>query len=261
VSYPPDFEQPPASPSPPPPGYIRIPLSQPIVTYILLSINAIIWLIVFLGDSPSSLLQYGANTGVGVLRGETWRLFTSMFLHSRLDHFFFNAFALFVLGIEMEQIYNPPRFAIIYILSGLFGSFLGFAGRGPDGASIGASGAIFGVIGMNLAYFLLHRESFGVFGRQRVTSTLVIIGINLILGFTIPGIDNLAHIGGLIAGLALGYAMAPRYQIVNQYTFNPHLVDMSTLAKRWWAPALGVLLLIAGVQLATSFWLNRLGGF
>ena len=264
MSYPPNFEQPPQSPPSPPPGFIRIPLTQPLITYILLGIIVVVWILMELAGGSTQtqvLIRFGANSGRHILlQGETWRLFTSMFLHIGLAHLAFNAYALFIFGLEMERIYGPTRFAAIYILSGLFGSLASFASRGPLVVSAGASGAIFGIIGMSLAYFLLHRESFGNFGRQRVTSTLVIIGINLIFGFTVPGIDNLAHIGGLIAGFALGYAMAPRYQMVSEYAINPHLVDTNTLAKRWWIPALSAVLFVAGVQLAMSFWLDRLGG-
>ena len=155
----------------------------------------------------------------------------------------------------MERIYGPDRFITIYILSGLFGSLASFGLRGPAVFSAGASGAIFGVIGMNLAYFMLHRETFGQFGRQRMMNTLVIIGINLIFGFTVPGIDNYAHIGGLVAGFAMGYGLAPRYQVTDEYTFEPRVIDTVSLLKRWWVPTLGVILLAAGVYLSMSYWL------
>jgi len=154
----------------------------------------------------------------------------------------------------MERLYGPDRFIVIYILAGLCGNLVSFAIRGPNVLSAGASGAIFGIIGMNLAYFLLHREAFGRFGRQQLMNTLLIIGLNLVFGFTAPGIDNLAHLGGLIAGFALGYGLAPRYQVIDQYTLTPRVVDTVSLLNRWWAPALGVVILGAGVPLALSLW-------
>lgn len=261
MTYPSDLPN--ASPPPTPPR-LPIPLSNPVVTYVLLVINVIIWLLIelFAGSTENTeiLTRFGANSGQHILLfGETWRLFTSMFLHSRLDHLALNAIALFIFGLEMERIYGPARFGVIYILAGLFGSLASFASKGPFVVSVGASGAIFGVIGMNLAYFLLHRDSFGQFGRQRLTSTLVIIGINLFLGFTVPRIDNMAHIGGLIAGVALGYGLAPRYQVADQFTFSPHIVDKISLLNRWWVPTLAVIALVGGVFLAISFWLSRLG--
>jgi rhomboid protease GluP len=177
-----------------------------------------------------------------------------MFLHIGLAHLFFNSYALFIFGLEMERLYGPDRYLVVYILSGLFGSLASFASRGPEVFSAGASGAIFGIIGMNLAYFLLHRETFGQFGRQRVMNTLLIIGINLVFGFTVPGIDNLAHIGGLVAGFALGYGLAPRYQLIDEYTLNPRVIDTVSLLKRWWVVALGIIILAGGVTSAISFW-------
>ena len=172
------------------------------------------------GGSTSSnvLITFGANQGQRIIEGEIWRLFTSMFLHVGFAHLAFNAYALFIFGFEMERLYGPDRYVIIYILAGLFGSLFSFASRGPAVLSAGASGAIFGIIGMNLAYFLTHRQTFGEFGRSRVMSTLIIIGINLVFGFTVPRIDNMAHLGGLIAGFALGYGLAPQYKLVDEYS-------------------------------------------
>jgi len=249
-----DFDSPPPSP---PSHYLRLPLSKPFFTYILLAAIVIVWIMMSLAGGSTNtqvLIRFGANYGPLILQGEVWRLFTSMFLHIGLTHLAFNAYALYVFGMEMERLYGPDRFIVIYILSGLFGSLASFASRGPNVLSAGASGAIFGIIGMNLAYFLLHRKNFGQLGRQRVMNTLFIIGLNLFFGFTVPGIDNLAHVGGLIAGFALGYGLAPRYQVVDQYTSAPQVVDTISLLNRWWAPVLGVLILASGVPLAVSFW-------
>ncbi len=242
--------------SPPPPRRLPLPLSKPFFTYILLVVIVVIWILMQLanGSTGEVLVRFGANFGPRILQGETWRLFTSMFLHVNFVHLFFNCTALYALGLEMESLYGPDRYIVIYILSGLFGSLVSFAGRGPAVLSAGASGAIFGIIGMNLAYFLLHRENFGQFGRQRLMSTLLTIAFNLLFGFTIPGIDNLAHLGGLVAGFVLGYPLAPRYQVVDQYTLAPRVVDTVSLLNRWWAPALGVIILGAGVPMTVSFW-------
>lgn len=265
MTYPSSYDRPPESVPPLPGRTMAIPLSKPFITYILLAMIIIVWLLMeAFGGSTSTevLITFGANSGRHILlRGEYWRLFTSMFLHIGFAHLAFNSYALFIFGLEMERIYGPARYAIIYILAGLFGSLVSFASKGPLVISAGASGAIFGIIGMNLAYFYLHKEAFGQIGRQRVTSTLVIIGINIIFGLTVPGIDNMAHIGGLMAGFALGYVMAPRYQVVNEYAFTPHLRDTNSLAKRWWVPVMAVALLALGVQMATQFWLSRLDTF
>lgn len=245
---------------PPPAPQARrlpLPLSKPFVTYLLLGAIAIIFILMTLAGGSTNnlvLIKFGANYGPLILAGQTWRLFTSMFLHIGLMHLFFNGYALFIFGLEMERLYGPDRFITVYILSGLYGSLASFAIRGPDVFSAGASGAIFGVIGMNLAYFTLHREMFGQFGRQRMLNTLFIIGINLLFGFTVPGIDNFAHIGGLLVGLILGYGLAPRYQLADEYTLSPRVVDQVSLLNRWWVPALAIIILAGGVFLALSFW-------
>jgi rhomboid protease GluP len=231
------------------------------VTYILLGSIVAVWLLVEFADGSggvSALIRYGANFGPAILQGESWRLFTSIFLHRDLIHLALNAYALFIFGLEMEPIYGSDRYLIIYILSGLFGSLLSFAYRGPQVLSVGASGAIFGIIGMDLAFFLLHREALGRFGRARLQNTLLIIGLNLVFGFTVPGIDNMAHIGGLIAGFGLGYGLAPRYEIVDQFPFTPRLVDTVSLLNRWWVPILAIILLTGGTSLAITFWLSQL---
>ncbi len=239
---------------------LPLPLHKPFFTYILLGLIIIVFIAMTLaGGSQSTevLITFGANVGILIMRGETWRLFTSMFLHIGLMHLLFNAYALFIFGLEMERLYGPDRFITIYILSGLFGSLASFALRGPQVLSAGASGAIFGVIGMNLAFFLLHRETFGSFGQQRMMNTVIIIVINLVLGFTASGIDNNAHIGGLIAGFLLGYGLAPRYEVAHRFTYDARVVDTVSLLKRWWVPVLAVVLLSGGVTLSITYWVNQ----
>lgn len=240
---------------------LPLPLHRPFFTYILLGTIVVVFIAMTLAGGSTSnqvLITFGANVGILIMQGETWRLFTSMFVHIGLMHLLFNAYALFIFGIEMERLYGPDRYITIYILSGLFGSLASFAWRGPMTFSAGASGAIFGIIGMNLAFFLLHRETFGNFGRQRMMNTVVIIAINLVFGFTAPGIDNFAHMGGLVAGFLMGYGLSPRYQVVDQYTSNARVVDTVSLLNRWWVSALAIILLAGGVSLAIAYWSQTL---
>ncbi len=262
MSYSSNYNEP--APPPPPAGhYVAIPLNKPFITYITLGVIVLVWVAMTMAGGSEELevlIQFGANSGWHILvRGEYWRLFTSMFLHIGLLHLAFNSYALFLFGVEMERIYGPTRFTVLYILAGLFGSFASYASKGPLTLSAGASGAIFGVIGMNLAYFLLHRQAFGKFGRQRINTVVIIIIINLIFGFTVPGIDNIAHIGGLVVGFLLGYALAPHYKMADELTGQAHLIDTNSMLKRWWVPVLAVAILILGLQMAEYFWLNQLG--
>jgi rhomboid protease GluP len=202
-------------------GY-RIPLARPRWTFILLGVNIAVFLAmtVFgalnglgLGGSQDFrvLLIFGAMQNQLIAQGEYHRLLTSMFLHIGLIHLLFNSYALYVVGQDVERLYGSARFLVIYFLSGLGGSLASFV-LGAGGISAGASGAIFGLIGASIAYFYLHRATFGPRGQAQLRSLLFLAGINLVLGFTIPGINNLAHMGGLVFGALLGWILAPKYQ-------------------------------------------------
>lgn len=252
-----------STPLPPPSNrYLPIPIHPSFLTYILLVAIVIVWLITEMAGGSTDgrvLVRFGANYGPLILQGEIWRFFTSMFLHVGLRHLGSNVLGLFILGVQMERLYGPDRYLVIYILAGLFGSLASFAFRGPSPIpSAGASGAIFGIVGMDLAFFLLHRKTLGELGRQQIINALMIIGLNLVIGFSVPGIDNMAHLGGLIAGFALGSGLAPRYQVIDQYTDTPRLVDTVSLLKRWWVVILAMILLAVGTQTALSFWFGRL---
>lgn len=239
---------------------LPIPLNQAVVSPFLLGVIVVIWLYLELvvGGSTNSqvLVDYGANYGPLVIKGEVWRFFTSMFLHISLAHLAFNGYALYALGFPMEHVYGSSRFTMIYLLTGLFGSLASFALTGDDPlrVSAGASGAIFGVIGMNLAFFWLHKDKFGQFGRAQLSNTIFVIAINLFIGFTMPQIDNMAHIGGLIAGVLLGVGLAPQYRLMNEFSTDAHLVDAVSLGNRWWVTAVALGLLWFGTQTAIGFW-------
>jgi rhomboid protease GluP len=172
-----------------------------------------------------------------------------MFLHIGLLHLFFNAYALYVIGTELEQLFGWARFLIVYLLSGLFGGLASYAFSAN--LTAGASGAIFGLIGALATFYYLYRERLGERGRRRLMNIAFLIVINLFLGFTQPGIDNLAHLGGLLSGVGLGWALAPRYEVALQPT-GLELVDRNRLARYWPAPILAVALLVGGTALTTS---------
>jgi rhomboid protease GluP len=165
----------------------------------------------------------GAQVNSEVANGDYWRLLTAMFLHIGPMHLAFNAFALYSLGADLERYYGSLRFALIYFLSGLIGGVLYFVIGPPNVLSAGASGAIFGIIGAELAYIMSNRRLFGSMGRQRLTNLAVLLGINLVLGFTVSGINNIVHIGGFLAGLGLGFALTPRYGVGWDHTEAPPL--------------------------------------
>jgi rhomboid protease GluP len=220
-----------------------------VVTWIMLAGIVLVFLLETLAGGSTNtqvLVRLGAKVTPLIVQGEYWRLFTSTFLHIGLVHLAFNGYALLLLGTELERLFAWPRFLAIYLLSGLFGSLASYALS--DTISAGASGAIFGLIGALAAFFALHRDRLGAWGRARLGNTVFLIAINLFLGFTQPGIDNLGHLGGLLAGLGLGWALAPRYELDR---LRQRAVDVNHPTRYWPALLLAIILLVAGTALAT----------
>lgn len=145
------------------------------------------------------LIHFGAKVNELIVQGEYWRFFTSMFLHIGILHLAFNLYALWAIGPMLEQQIGRFRYITIYFFSGITGSIASFFFT--NALSAGASGAIFGLLGALVSYTRkdskLWRSGFG-------KNLVIIIGINLSLGFFEPSIDIYAHIGGLICGLILG---------------------------------------------------------
>jgi len=235
-------------------AFIPLPLSKPLFTQLLLGINVMIWLAETLAGGSTNtqtLIRFGAKVNDLIVQGEYWRLLTPIFLHAGIAHLAFNMYALYVLGMEVERLFGRSRFLVLYFLSGLGGSVLSFL----YGAriSVGASGAIFGLAGALVAYFARHREVFGRRGRQQLVNIVAVVGINLIIGFSLPGIDNLGHLGGLIVGLAMGWQFTPHYEVdLDWKTSSPVLRDRNSLRPQWVAVLVVVLVLVgstaAGVE-------------
>src|SRR5262249_39921800 len=143
------------------------------------------------------LLAFGAKANFLINQGEYWRFVTPVFIHIGLLHLFFNSYALWMVGPQVEKLYGGARFVVLYVLTGIGG----VAGRylyRPDGLSAGASGAIFGLFGVLLVFGLRHRRHVPPFFRQAVIKgVLPTILINLVIGFSVAQIDNSAHIAGL----------------------------------------------------------------
>jgi rhomboid protease GluP len=224
----------------------RIPLAKPRWTFILLGINIAVFAAMTLfgvvnglglngSQDTRVLLIFGAMQNQLIAQGEYHRLLVSMFLHIGLIHLMFNSYALYAVGQDVERLYGSGRFLVIYFLSGLGGSLASFV-LGAGGISAGASGAIFGLFGASIAYFYLHRAAFGPRGQAQLRSLLMLAGVNLVLGFTVPGINNLAHMGGLVFGLALGWLLAPKYRAPSVFTPTADgaftLEDSTTLGRR-----------------------------
>ncbi|MDB5799270.1 MAG: rhomboid family intrarane serine protease [Rhodocyclales bacterium] len=155
------------------------------------------------------LLTMGANFGPKVQSGETWRLLSSVFLHGSPLHLALNMLALWQIGYFIERIFGRSGMLLLFVACGLTGSLASVWWR-AEGLSVGASGAIFGLYGVLLAWLIRQRHEvpLGIFKKLR-SGTLGFIAYSLFAGVALPGIDNAAHIGGLLGGILLGLGMAP----------------------------------------------------
>ena len=175
----------------------------PYATYALIALNLAMFILSGSrggwGDTDFGVLrQLGMLFSPDVWQGQYWRLLSAMFLHGGLMHIGFNMYVLYSIGPELERIYSAPRFLIVYLGAGWMGCLSSLIW---SGASVGASGAIFGLAGAFLAISLRRRAYFDAFGSQM----LGFIAINLVIGFAgFFNVDNFGHIGGLVGGFILG---------------------------------------------------------
>lgn len=185
---------------------------DPIVTKILIGINLIMFALMYINGNGSTdnitLINYGASFGPLIKAGEYYRLITSGFLHVGLLHLMFNMYALYIIGSQIESFYGKVRYLYIYFFSILIGNLLSLV-FASNVIGVGASGAIFGLLG-SLLYFGYHYRIY--LGSVIRSQIIPLIFLNLMFGFLIPGIDNAAHIGGLIAGVLSSIVVGVKYK-------------------------------------------------
>ena len=220
-----DFAPPPPPPQPAPrPVPVSMPASSPRVTYTILGITVIVYLLQLLTqfmlgyDLP---VGFGAKANEAIRAGQLWRFLTPMLLHGSILHIGFNMYALNVFGASLERRYGHGRFLLLYILGGFAGAVFSFLFS--PAYSIGASGAIFGLIGAEGIFLYKNRELFGSRARGALGNVIFVVAINLFLGLQ-PGIDNWGHIGGLLGGLIFAWFAGPLWQVVGIVP-NLHLAD------------------------------------
>ncbi len=169
----------------------------PFVTYILIALCIIMFVVTGGGYSTQKLIHFGANVGLLVKLGQYYRLVTCMFLHAGIMHILLNMYSLFIVGPRVEDFFGKWKFILIYFLSGISGSLLSF-GLNGDVVSVGASGAIFGLFGALVYFGYSYRGYIGAMVKSQIVP---VVAYNLVMGFLIPGIDMWGHIGGLVGGL------------------------------------------------------------
>ncbi|HEX9940521.1 MAG TPA: rhomboid family intramembrane serine protease [Thermoanaerobaculia bacterium] len=162
-----------------------------------------------------ALVTLGANVPSLVRGGQYWRLVASMFLHIGFFHLLVNGWALYQLGALFEILLGSGWLLLVYFISGIAGSITSVMFSRAD-LSAGASGAIFGLMGALIAFLLKRRDVLTPQARSLLLQLLFWAGVNVFLGFSTPGIDNAAHLGGCAAGFLLGLLLPepPHYRPV-----------------------------------------------
>lgn len=237
-----------ASPETPPPAMVR---RRPPVTTALVGLNVLVFAaMVLTGVSPIApntfqLLRWGANFGPLSLGGQPWRILASNYLHIGIIHIGLNMWCLWNLGFLAERIFDPWSYVLTYTACGISGS-LASLWIHPLGVGAGASGAIFGMAGALIAALYLGRLPVPRAAIQgTLKSLLTFAGYNLFFGAVAPGIDNSAHIGGLLMGLAIGALLAK------------HLTAPPEVRNQW---RRYVFIAVMAVLLAAGIYVKRKNG-
>jgi membrane associated rhomboid family serine protease len=219
---------------------------RPFATFAIIVVTTVISLIAMqpIGSDLLAALWLDKDA---LAAGEWWRLVTPVLVHGSLLHLLFNMYFLYLVGPLVEQLYGSARFVLLYALTAAAGSAASFLFGGPA-PSVGASGAIFGLCGVLLAVSAIHRPVLDRRGRAVMSQIGGLVVLNLIIGFGFDAlgarIDNAAHVGGLLAGLWLGFVLPP---------------IRATLASYWQQPGAGGSAGVAATA-GTTVADRRLGG-
>jgi rhomboid protease GluP len=186
-------------------------------TYILIALNIAFYIYTsveggdFMNTSGNMIVQYGQVNSLVIYSGYYYQLFTSMFIHANIAHIAGNMLFLLIFGLRGEEMFSLPEYLSIYFLGGITGNLLSLL-LPLDTISVGASGAIFAMLGAAIIYA---RRSF----RQSIIGALIYAFFLLFLSSG-PDVNNFAHIGGLLTGLLIGYVLATRRKPETRYTIS-----------------------------------------
>ena len=200
-------------------------------------------------DDVFILITLGAKfTPLIDIEGQWWRLFTAIILHGGLIHLLFNSYALYILGPEVERLYGPTRFFVIYLIAGFTGSVASYGFGEVRAPAIGASGAIFGLMGGIGAFSYTARSTLGEMAQRILQRVVALAAINLVIGFSLAGVDNYAHLGGLAGGAIVGLLLAPRLRFSGDM-WQPRIIAERNRLIGW----AGAIILVAIVVALTWF--------
>ena len=194
----------------------KVKYKESLVTYILICINILIFIITaFLSKNIYNidlytLIALGAKVNGLIDNGQPWRLLTCAFLHGGLAHIAFNMYSLKIIGSEVEYVYGKVKYIGIYLISALGGSIFSYLFN-ADSISVGASGAIFGLLGAMIIFGIRHKNKIG---KAYIMNLFKVLLINIFIGVTLSNIDNGAHIGGLVFGCISALVMRDKKNIL-----------------------------------------------
>jgi rhomboid protease GluP len=199
------------------------------------------------------VIYFGAKINEAIYAGEVWRFITPIFVHAGIWHIFVNMYSLYALGPTVESFFSTPRMLVIYFFSGICGVVFSLAFSSYT--SVGASGAIFGLLGALGTFLYLHRQSLGHAGRANLQRIVIVALLNLALGLA-PNIDNWGHLGGLLSGIALTWFLGPRFEV--RWISNeeaPKLVELRPWGSVWMRtfPAATLLVFLAYLAILSPF--------
>lgn len=188
---------------------VKLPETKPVVTYTIMAITIAFYALQMIsqslfGDDLPAL--YGMKINEMIAVGQVWRLITPVLLHGSIMHIGFNMYALYLFGGRLERYFGHGRFLILYLISGFAGNVISM--MFTESPSLGASTAIFGLLGAQGVFIYQNKALFGNQTRQALQSIIMVAAINLMIGLS-PGIDNWGHIGGLVAGVIFSWLAGP----------------------------------------------------
>ncbi len=224
---------------PPQQTALKLPAGKPAVTYGIIVLTVVMYLLQMASKSLYSGADFPAALGAKVNQfieaGEFWRFITPVFLHGSLMHIALNMYALFALGPNLERFYGHFRFLLLYTAGAFTGNV--FSYLMSDKASLGASTAIFGLILAQGVFVYQNRQYFGSRAKSMLLNMGMIVIFNLVLGLS-PGIDNWGHLGGLLGGAIFAWFAGPVLQVTG---FFPDLALKDARSNK---PALFTFILI-----------------
>ena len=192
----------------------------PYLTYLLIVINCIFFFVPILFGQYDDVLSKFWIYGPKIRGGEYYRLLTGIFLHGNIMHLLLNCYSLYIIGSQIESFLGKWKFIIIYLFSGITGSLLSITLNGMV-PSIGASGAIFGLMGSLLYFGYYYRVYLGNVVKSQIIPLIV---LELAMGFLSTGVDNFAHIGGLVGGIIMTMALGVKDKTTNFEKVNGWIV-------------------------------------